>query len=54
MNGLFDIVYIIYLMREFVFINNWDEDLDCLVDIVENRFFNVQVEKVKMLDEIID
>ncbi|MEC2062955.1 spore germination protein SpoVAF [Bacillus inaquosorum] len=54
LNGLSDTAYIIHLMRELVAINNRKEDADNLVDIVENRLLNAQVEKVKTLDETTD
>ncbi len=54
LNGLCDTAYIIHLMRELVAINNRKEDPDELVDIVENRLLNAQVEKVKTLDETTD
>ncbi|PSA94133.1 spore germination protein [Bacillus atrophaeus] len=54
LNGLCDTAYIIHLMRELLAINNRKEDSDELINIVENRLLNAQVEKVETLDEATD
>lgn len=53
-NGLTDTLFIIHLMEQLVDVNNYDENADEAIDIVENRLVNQQVQKVKTLDEATD
>ncbi|MBU5238084.1 spore germination protein [Bacillus velezensis] len=53
-NGLTDTLFIIHLMEQLVDVNNYDENADEAIDVVENRLVNQQVQKVKTLDEATD
>lgn len=53
-NGLTDTLFIIHLIEQLVDVNNYDENADEAIDVVENRLVNQQVQKVKTLDEATD